>query len=133
MYEAGTGVQLEFRFKTDNDGDTGIGFFIDDITIEGAYTGFTGNPGGFLKPDSPMGSPYPNPSHSSVNVHLFSEIQRNWTLGLYDISGRLVSENTGASPVNADVSLDVSGLAPGVYFLRFSAETETSRKLVILR
>ncbi|MCK5133314.1 MAG: T9SS type A sorting domain-containing protein [Candidatus Sabulitectum sp.] len=133
MFEAGAEVQIEFRFKTDNDDDTGTGFFIDDITIEGAYTGYTGTSGGSPEFTVPMGAPFPNPSHESVSVHLFSEIQRDWTLGLYDISGRLVSETTGSSPINSSVSLNVSDLAPGVYFLRFSAETETSRKLVILR
>ncbi len=132
-FEAGTGVQIEFRFKTDNDGDTGTGFYIDDITIEGAYTGYTGVSGGSPEFTVPMGAPFPNPSHSTVSVHLFSEIQRDWTLGLYDISGRLVSETTGTSPVSSTVNLNVSDLTPGVYFLRFSAETETSRKLVILR
>lgn len=132
-FEAGTGVQIEFRFKTDNDGDTGTGFYIDDITIEGAYTGNTGTSDGSPEFTVPMGAPFPNPSHSTVSVHLFSEIQRDWTLGLYDICGRLVSETIGASPVNSTVNLNVSDLAPGVYFLRFSAETESSRKLVIFR
>lgn len=133
MYEAGTGIQVEFRFKTDNDGDTGIGFFIDDITIEGAYTGYTGISGRSPIPASPMGSPFPNPSYETVNVHLFSEYQQDWTLGLYSISGRLVYEMNGTSLINATVNLDVSDLSPGIYFLRFSAESETSRRLVILR
>ncbi len=132
-FEAGTDVQIEYRFSTDNDGDTGTGFYIDDITIEGAYTGSTGISGGSPEIVVPMGAPFPNPSHETVSVHLFSEIQRDWTLGMYDICGRMVSEINGASPVNSTVNLNVSDLAPGVYFLRFSAETETSRKLVILR
>ncbi len=109
------------------------GFYIDDITIEGAYTGNTGTSGGSPEVVVPMGAPFPNPSHETVSVHLFSEIQRDWTLGMYDICGRIVSEIIGASPVNSTVNLNISDLAPGVYFLRFSAETETSRKLVILR
>ncbi len=133
MYEAGTGIQVEFRFKTDNDGDTGIGFFIDDITIEGAYTGYTGLSDGSPIPVSPIGYPFPNPSHEAVNVHLFSEDQQDWTLGLYNICGRLVLETSGASPINATLNLNVSDLEPGIYFLRFSAESVTSRRLVILR
>lgn len=133
MYEAGTDIQVEFRFKTDNDSDTGTGFFIDDITIEGAYTGYTGVSGGSPLPASPMGYPFPNPSHEAVNVHLFSGDQQNWTLGLYNICGRLVLETTGASPINATLNLNVSDIEPGIYFIRFSAESDTSRRLVILR
>jgi len=132
-FDAGTSVQIEFLFMSDNDGDTGNGFYIDDISIEGAYEGCTGMSGGSPVAVSPMGTPYPNPSQESVTVHLFSENQGNWNLNLFDISGRMVAETTGISPVNTTVNLDVSDLTPGVYFLRFSAETQTSRKLVILR
>jgi hypothetical protein len=130
--DAGTTVQVEFRFKSNSDGKTGTGFYIDDISVEGAYEGFTGVSGG-LPVTAPMGVPFPNPSQESVSIHLFSGTQQNWTLGLYDISGRMVTEAAGSSPVNTTVNMDVSDLTPGVYFLRFSAETEASRKLVILR
>ncbi|MCD6589402.1 MAG: T9SS type A sorting domain-containing protein, partial [Candidatus Fermentibacteraceae bacterium] len=132
-FDAGTSVQIEFLFMSDNDGDTGDGFYIDDISIEGAYEGCTGMSGGSPVAVSPMGAPFPNPSQESVTVHLFSENQGNWNLNLFDMSGRIVAETTGVSPVNTTVNLDVSDLTPGVYFLRFSAETQTSRKLVILR
>ncbi len=130
--EAGTQIQIEFRFSSDNDGDTGLGFFIDDIFIQGAYTGSAGFMEGSSQPVSPMGYPYPNPSQGSINVHLFSDDLQGWTLGIYDLAGRRVQQINGASPVNSTVNINTSELAPGVYLIRFSAGTQTSRKLVVL-
>ncbi|MBN2608221.1 MAG: hypothetical protein JXA64_03825, partial [Candidatus Fermentibacteraceae bacterium] len=69
--EWGTGnyVQLEFRFISDSDSDTGMGFYLDDISVEGAYTGTTGlqSP----QPFAPvMGLPAPNPAAGSFSVPL---------------------------------------------------------------
>lgn len=130
--ETGNEIQIEFRFSSDNDGDTGIGFFIDDITISGAYAGSTGNPGGYAEPSSPMGYPFPNPSDGAISVHVYSGTRSDWTLGIFDICGRKVREMRGASPVNANVNMNVSDLAPGIYFLKFSSESEISRKLIVL-
>ena len=132
-YQAGTTMQLEFRFSSDNDGDTGNGFYIDDISIEGAYTGSAGNQSGDFTPTEAISLPFPNPAQSSVSVHLFTESNEPWNLGLYNISGRLEKEISGQNPVNNLFNLSTEDLTPGVYFLRFSADIETSRKLVILR
>lgn len=131
--EAGSSIQLEFSFVSDEDGSTGRGFYIDDISLEGAYTGSTGLSGSSPQLPVPMGSPFPNPAYETVNVHVFSESQEQWVLCLYSLYGRLVIETTGVSPVDEIVSLNISELSPGIYFLRFSADREESRRLVILR
>jgi hypothetical protein len=130
----GTGdyVQLEFRFISDSNSDTGMGFYLDDISVEGAYTGTTG-----LQTPQPftpvMGLPSPNPSASTFSVPLCITKAGIWNLSLYDLSGRLVMSQRGESPVSAVLEMDVSGLSSGVYFLRLWGAAEATGRLVVLR
>jgi hypothetical protein len=132
MYEAGTAIQLEFRFYSDDDDDTGTGFYIDDISIEGAYTGSTG-----ISSPSPvtpvLGLPAPNPASAYFSVPLNISASGNWNLSMYDISGRLVLSKDGQSPFGDDVEMDVSHLSSGIYFMRLSGSAEAAGKLVLLR
>ena len=132
MYEAGTAIQLEFRFYSDDDGDTGTGFYIDDISIEGAYTGSTG-----ISSPSPvtpvLGLPAPNPASAYFSVPMNIPASGNWNLSMYDISGRLVLSKDGQSPFGDDVEMDVSHLSSGIYFLRLSGSAEAAGRLVLLR
>lgn len=131
----GTGnvIQLEFRFISDSDSDTGPGFYIDDISVAGAYTVTTG----ISSPPSPilpvLGLPAPNPASAFFSVPVNIPAQGRWNLSLYDISGRLVLFKEGQSPFGDEVEMDVSNLSSGIYFLRLSGSAEAAGKLVLLR
>jgi hypothetical protein len=131
MYEAGTTVQLEFRFYSDDDGDTGTGFYIDDISIEGAYAASTEISSPLLV--SPvMGVPTPNPSSGYFTVPVNIPASGNWNLSLYDISGRLILSRDGQSPFGDDVKINVPHLSSGIYFLRLSGSAEAAGRLILL-
>ncbi|MFO8184873.1 MAG: C25 family cysteine peptidase [Candidatus Aegiribacteria sp.] len=132
-WDAGSCVQLEFRFVSDDDSDTGAGFYIDDISVEGAYSGTTSiaTAPGPLQPV--MGNPAPNPAGSSFSVALNIPGTGSWNLSLYDIAGRLVLTAEGESPACRALEMDTSGLSSGVYFLRLSGSAEAEGRLVILR
>ena len=130
----GTGntIQVEFRFCSDNDSDTGPGFFVDDISVQGAYTGSTG-----ISTQPPvipvLGLPSPNPASVLFSVPVNIPAQGDWNLALYDISGRLVLNMAGRSPFADTVEMNVSHLSSGIYFLRLSGSAEAAGKLVLLR
>jgi hypothetical protein len=131
-WETADNVQIEFRFISDDDSDTGTGFYIDDISVEGAYIGSMGA-------SSPemivpvLGLPSPNPASLTFATTVTVHNHGRWNLSLYDISGRLVISTTGESPFAEDVEMDVSNLSSGVYFLRLSGSAEATGKLVVLR
>lgn len=133
QWEAGSCVQVEFRFVSDDDPDTGAGFHIDDISVEGAYSGTTSISvaPGHLQPV--MGNPVPNPAGNRFSIPLNIHMTGMWNLSLYDIAGRLVMSVDGESPACRALEMDTSGLSSGVYFLRLSGSAEAEGRLVILR
>jgi len=132
-YDAGSTVQLEFRFVSNDDQDTGAGFYIDDITIAGAYTGGTGVSGSTPVPPPMLGLPRPNPASGAVALPVCLQDDGEWDLGIYDLTGRLVMSVTGASPVQELLQIDLSELAAGIYMLRMTGGASTaSTRLVLL-
>lgn len=129
---AGQTVQLEFRFVSDSDSDTGMGFYIDDITVEGAYVGSTGS-GGTSPPLPVMGDPRPNPAGTSFSIPINLTGEGSWEFSVYDVSGRLVLQDSGDAPFSRLLEVDCSGLASGIYLLRLSGAAEARGRLVILR
>ncbi len=129
---AGDNIQVEFRFSSDDDSDTGPGFYIDDISIQGAYIGYTGISSPALVAQ-PLGLPSPNPASTTCSVPLHIPGAGVWNLSLYDLSGRLVHSVEGQSPFGEEITMDVSHLSPGVYFLRLSGTEEAAGKLVLIR
>ncbi|MEI7898034.1 MAG: T9SS type A sorting domain-containing protein [bacterium] len=98
------------------------------VAFEDAVTGFAS----VMKYDSVVGlneliqsklSLYPNPAHSTVYVSSSGALtHQNGSLTLYDIRGLLLlTKQVG----NETTGIDVSGLKPGVYFVRFSDNTMT--------
>ncbi|NOQ23079.1 MAG: T9SS type A sorting domain-containing protein [Candidatus Aegiribacteria sp.] len=130
-WDTGNTIQLEFRFISDGNSDTGTGFCIDDISVQGAYTGSMGIPDPYLL--HPLGLPSPNPASGCFSVSVYIPAQGNWNLSLYDISGRLVLSREGQSPYADEVEMNVSHLSSGIYFLRLSGSAEAAGKLVLLR
>ena len=61
---------------------------------------------------------FPNPAHSIVYVSSpDASTNQNGTLILYDLRGQMVLTK---QIVNETTGIDISGLKPGVYFVRFS-------------
>jgi len=131
-WEVGDNIQVEFRFSSDDDSDTGLGFFIDDISIQGAYTGSTGISSPSL-PIPVLGLPFPNPASTCFSVPVNIPDQGDWNLSMYDISGRLVLSREGQSPFVDEINMDVSHLSSGIYFFRLSGSAEAAGKMVLLR
>lgn len=131
--EAGTEIQVEFRFISDSDSDTGIGFYVDDIDIEGSYLGSLTSGPEENGPLPMLGLPFPNPVRSSFSVNI-SISSGSWTMSLFDISGRLVKELIFDAPESGLVEISTEDLSTGVYFLRVEAEeSSASERIVILR
>ncbi|MBD3277806.1 MAG: T9SS type A sorting domain-containing protein, partial [Candidatus Aegiribacteria sp.] len=131
QWGAGNNVQLEFRFISDDDSDTGQGFYVDDISVDGAYTGSTSfDPPQVFAPV--MGLPSPNPAAGSFSIQLNVPETGRWEITLYDIAGRCLIRRSGEAPVAETLEMDVNGLTPGVYFLKLSGAAESSARLVIL-
>ncbi len=124
--------RIEFRFRSDMDGDTGIGFFIDDIVVSGGYQGELGasEPGPVLPA---LGYPSPNPASSAFSVPVSTTVPGTFVLGLYDLAGRLVMSVQGSSPFTGEVPVNTSGLASGIYLLRLSGNPDPARRVVVLR
>lgn len=124
--------RIEFRFRSDMDGDTGMGFFIDDITVAGGYQGNLGASGPeTMQPV--LGQPSPNPSVTGFTIPVNIGDACEFTLGVYDLAGRLVLLLNGIGPFQGGVFASTEGLASGVYLVRLSGPVESSRRVVVLR
>jgi len=133
-YEAGEQVKLEFRFISDGDPENGAGFHIDDITVSGAYTGSMGTEAGAAAATRPLGNPYPNPSTGLFSVPVRLPQVAQWTLGVYDLTGRLVARNSGTGAVTQLFSARDAGMSTGVYLVRLaSGGSSWTRRLVLIR
>jgi len=82
-------------------------------------------------------SVYPNPASSTVSTHLQLAGPGTYTLDVLDALGRQLVEQPLISSSGAPetVSLDLSGLGPGVYLLRLRSETGASstQRLTVVR
>jgi len=74
---------------------------------------------------------YPNPAKNSITIS-GSTFNSNYTIKIYDISGKLLSEQKEETiESNFSKTIDVSSLSPGTYFFEFFDGTESvSRKFV---
>jgi hypothetical protein len=69
---------------------------------------------------------YPNPAHSTVTL---TGIEGEATVTVVDMNGRVISETRSE---NGKLTLDVSGMAQGAYFVRIVGEQVNAiRKLVV--
>ena len=69
---------------------------------------------------------YPNPAHSTVTL---TGIEGEATVTVVDMNGRVISETRSE---NGKLTLDVSGMAQGAYFVRITGEQVNAiRKLIV--
>ncbi|MBU1718274.1 MAG: PKD domain-containing protein, partial [Bacteroidetes bacterium] len=79
---------------------------------------------------------FPNPASEKLFVMMGTNVAGKFDLSVSDLSGRKVSEDVSVSchAGTQIVSLDISGLKPGVYFVRIESEIAgITHKLVISR
>jgi hypothetical protein len=73
---------------------------------------------------------YPNPAHSRVYVTSpAASTDPHESLTLYDLRGQLIITK---KVINETTAIDISGLKPGVYFVRFSND-KTTRVLKLVK
>jgi blue copper oxidase len=74
---------------------------------------------------------YPNPASDLIAVRNSSSIVKNFTIHLFDVTGKLVYEKTIAK--ESTFLIPVKNLADGMYVLTLSDEKSVRRKKVIVR
>jgi hypothetical protein len=126
----GTKIKLRFRFKADQ-GTEFDGFYLDDFNISMLL-----DPTGIQKagsPDAFLGAPYPNPASSRFEVsYTLPKANSDAELFINTPSGVVVSR-TKLSQQSGNAAIEVSNLAPGIYFLSIKSVGIQSavRKLVV--
>lgn len=76
---------------------------------------------------------YPNPAQGALFIDLGTGMDEAGQISLRDNLGRLLSEFT-VEPATTLMSIDISGLTPGLFFISFSDEStfiETQRVVVV--
>lgn len=133
QFEAGTAIRIEFNFVSD-DSDVAGGFFVDDITIDGAYIGSTSIKGITPETTFELGPPRPNPATVSFSISITVNPEESWSLEIYDISGRICTRRSGDTPPSGFLNFTTAELPPGIYFAKLTSGLETAaRKVIILQ
>ena len=128
MYEAGTSVQVEFSFHTD-DSEANLGaFHIDDVTIDGYLPQNGTDPSEF---PFIVGLPHPNPSCGTFSVPLNSPLGW-WSVQVFNLAGRIVYSAQSDDPFTGDIQVQLEQPSAGVYLLRAATGTGAQvRKTVV--
>jgi len=86
--------------------------------------------------DFEVGSPYPNPFNSLVNIPFKTKVGSEITIDAYDILGNLVKTQTYYTKSNdyQNISWDGSELSTGLYFFKIKNLNNTqTRKILFLK
>jgi len=77
---------------------------------------------------------YPNPTDSKLNVAFVAKNNSTFDISLQDISGRVIMKDKyDATRGSNKFSIDLSGIAGGVYLLNMSAENSSLRYKIIVK
>ncbi len=75
---------------------------------------------------------YPNPASNLVNLEFYNESNQNAIISLINYTGQVVKAvDAGAAQGQISLELNLSGLNPGVYFLRIDNGQVSTHKLVV--
>lgn len=85
---------------------------------------------GFYENNSSGFTFYPNPVSGDLTLQ-FSKQQKEVLVRLYDVSGKLIKTET-LHPVDTFEKWNVSGVAPGMYFLKVIADGQSTVKTLII-
>jgi hypothetical protein len=73
---------------------------------------------------------YPNPVNTLLNVRFDMERRGEFTLELYDVSGRKIIAENGLNILPGQVAeIDLTGLTPALYLLKVIPSVEGTQKL----
>lgn len=72
---------------------------------------------------------YPNPSNGIFNISFGSIVPT--AIDVYDLTGKIVWSKKDFAVTNSEVSLDLSSIAQGVYFVKVSADNKSTVKRII--
>lgn len=75
---------------------------------------------------------YPNPTQSTINFNFNSKTSRNYSYGIYDITGRMLFEQKiGVVSQTYSGTVSLVDYASGVYFLTIkSGDVKISKKII---
>jgi len=93
----------------------------------------------FVSMDEPIGFTkndllvFPNPANNFVNIDVKSSKSVTYKVQLFDLSGRILEEKIQESAFGVTrTSLDLSGVKPGLYFIKVSNQNGFySQKLIV--
>lgn len=76
---------------------------------------------------------FPNPAHNTLNIFLNSSVLQSGKVQLISMEGKaLIQQKIENSEMQSVLSLDISPLEAGVYFLVFRSEGQVLRKKVLI-
>ncbi len=133
-FEPGDSIEVHFRFTSDME-DVAEGIFLDDISLSCPRSGFTtGIEDGRKLPDIATLRVYPNPFNASLSIEFSGEIPTGSSIGIFDITGRMVNSILARSKTIWDgTSSNGDKCASGVYFVRLISPSRTiTTKAVLL-
>jgi hypothetical protein len=116
-------TQAIIRFRNIN--GYGNNLYIDDINITAA----TGIYSAMENPDIEI---LPNPGNGIFNIRFPASISANIFLSVINSLGKTVYTKSLSKNSGDDISLNISFLSPGVYFLKFNDEGFSSVKKIVI-
>jgi len=116
-------IIFRFKFKADDQGNL-EGVIVDDLVITGvlALEEFNEIEGLVISP---------NPSNSIFNINWTQG--RDFSIAIFDITGRLVLQEKNSSPAIKRFELDMSKYSKGIYFAKIKVDDSISTKKLILK
>jgi len=68
---------------------------------------------------------YPNPVHDELLVRIHAGLEQGAVISLYDVNSKMISNyRVGAYLPGDELRFDMSGLAPGIYFIRITGSDQ---------
>ena len=110
------GEEITMRFKFESDGEVRAdGFYFDDLTVNVLDDGTLSNADVLAS----QFSVYPNPVSNLVYI---TTPKNNYTLGIYNIQGQLMST---PSVYSGSQTIDYSQYTKGIYLMKFTSNNHT--------
>ena len=110
------GEEITMRFKFESDGEVRAdGFYFDDLTVNVLGDGTLSNADVLAS----QFSVYPNPVSNLVYI---TTPKNNYTLGIYNIQGQLMST---PSVYSGSQTIDYSQYTKGIYLMKFTSNNHT--------
>ncbi|MBL0048361.1 MAG: S8 family serine peptidase [Bacteroidetes bacterium] len=78
---------------------------------------------------------FPNPTKGNLNLQWNSLLNENCTISLFNADGLMVKKITSAEAkrqVKSEVSVNLEGLAKGIYFIRFQSQFRSEMQKLVL-